>query len=291
MDEIELALEVTSEMHKIAMKSTREGIKEQEIVGLIEGYALQNGRGMAYPIIFTIHGEILHSNVYSNTMRSGQLALNDSGAESPLHYASDITRTFPVSGKFTDLQKDIYSIVNEMQEVAFTFCKPGISYREAHLAAAKVAVVRLGQMGLMTGDPDEAVSQGAHALFFPHGLGHMLGLDVHDMEGLGEDLVGYDDAKNRSDQFGLAYLRLSKHLEPGFVLTVEPGIYFIPHLIDQWKNNAKYKEFINYEALEKFKDFGGIRIEDNVVITDEGYRLLGPHIPKSINEIETLMQV
>ena len=291
LDEIELALEVTSEMHKIAMKSTREGIKEQEIVGLIEGYALQNGRGMAYPVIFTIHGEILHSNVYSNTMRSGQLVLNDSGAESPLHYASDITRTFPVSGKFTDLQKDIYNIVNEMQEVAFTFCKPGISFREAHLAAAKVAVIRLGEIGLMMGDPDEAVSQGAHALFFPHGLGHMLGLDVHDMEGLGEDLVGYDDAKNRSDQFGLAYLRLSKNLEPGFVLTVEPGIYFIPHLIDQWKNNSKHKEFINYEAIEKFKDFGGIRIEDNVVITDDGYRLLGPHIPKAINEIETLMQV
>ena len=290
LTEIDLALEVTSEMHKIAMKSTRDGLKEQSIVGLIEGYALQNGRRMAYPVIFTIHGEILHSNVYDNTMKSGQLALNDSGAESPLHYASDITRTFPVSGKFSDIQKDIYNLVYQMQEVAFSYCKPGTSYREAHLAAAKIAVIGLSELGLMIGDPDEAVSKGAHALFFPHGLGHMLGLDVHDMEGLGEDLVGYDDASNRSDQFGLAYLRLSKNLEPGFVLTVEPGIYFIPHLIDQWKNSAKHKEFINYDAIESFKDFGGVRIEDNIAITNEGYRSLGPHIPKTINEIETLMQ-
>ena len=290
LTEIDLALEVTSEMHKIAMKSTRDGLKEQSIVGLIEGYALQNGRRMAYPVIFTIHGEILHSNVYDNTMKSGQLALNDSGAESPLHYASDITRTFPVSGKFSDIQKDIYNLVYQMQEVAFSYCKPGTSYREAHLAAAKIAAIGLSELGLMMGDPDEAVSKGAHALFFPHGLGHMLGLDVHDMEGLGEDLVGYDDASNRSDQFGLAYLRLSKNLEPGFVLTVEPGIYFIPHLIDQWKNSAKHKEFINYDAIEPFKDFGGVRIEDNIAITNEGYRSLGPHIPKTINEIETLMQ-
>ena len=288
--EIERALEITAEMHKIAMKHTRDGVKEQVIVGKMEGYALEKGHRMAYPAIFTIRGEILHNNVYDNTMKSGQLALNDSGSESPLHYASDITRTFPVNGKFSDIQKQLYSLVYEMQEVALEYCKPGISYKEAHLASAKKAVDGLIDMGLMRGSSDDAVSQGAHALFFPHGLGHMLGLDVHDMEGLGEDLVGYDDGSNRSDQFGLAYLRLSRDLEPGFVLTVEPGIYFIPHLIAKWKNDKKLSSFINYDALSKFKNFGGIRIEDNILITDDGYRMLGPAIPKTVDDIESLMR-
>ena len=245
---------------------------------------------MAYPVIFTINGEILHSNVYDNVMKSGDLALNDSGAESPLHYASDITRTFPVSGRFTPIQKDIYDLVYEMQQTALEFCKPKTSYKDAHLAAAKKAVMGLTKLGLMSGDPEEAVSKGAHALFFPHGLGHMLGLDVHDMEGLGEDLVGYDDKNQRSDQFGLAYLRFSKDLEPGFVLTVEPGIYFISHLIDQWKADNKLSEHINYAEVEKFKGFGGIRIEDNIAISDQGYSVLGPHIPKTTEEIEDIMQ-
>ena len=290
LSEISSALEITSQMHSIAMRSTHDGLLEQEIVGLMEGYALQNGSRMAYPVIFTINGEILHSNVYDNVMKSGDLALNDSGAESPLHYASDITRTFPVSGRFTPIQKDIYDLVYEMQQTALEFCKPKTSYKDAHLAAAKKAVMGLTELGLMSGDPEEAVSKGAHALFFPHGLGHMLGLDVHDMEGLGEDLVGYDDKNQRSDQFGLAYLRFSKDLEPGFVLTVEPGIYFIPHLIDQWKADNKLSEHINYAEVEKFKGFGGIRIEDNIAISDQGYSVLGPHIPKTTEEIEDIMQ-
>ena len=290
LSEISSALEITSQMHSIAMCSTRDGLLEQEIVGLMEGYALQNGSRMAYPVIFTINGEILHSNVYDNVMKSGDLALNDSGAESPLHYASDITRTFPVSGRFTPIQKDIYDLVYEMQQTALEFCKPKTSYKNAHLAAAKKAVMGLTELGLMSGDPEEAVSKGAHALFFPHGLGHMLGLDVHDMEGLGEDLVGYDDKNQRSDQFGLAYLRFSKDLEPGFVLTVEPGIYFISHLIDQWKADNKLSEHINYAEVEKFKGFGGIRIEDNIAISDKGYSVLGPHIPKTTEEIEDIMQ-
>jgi Xaa-Pro aminopeptidase len=222
-------------------------------------------------------------------MHSGQLALNDSGAESPLHYASDITRTFPVNGKFSPTQKEIYEIVHNMQAVAFDYCKPGNSYKDAHLATARVAVEGLKSIGLMKGETEQAVEAGAHALFFPHGLGHMLGLDVHDMEGLGEDLVGYDNKSERSDQFGLAYLRLAKKLEPGFVLTVEPGIYFIPHLIDQWQLNEKHKAFINYNALASFRNFGGIRIEDNVVITEDGFRILGPHIPRTIDEIESIM--
>ena len=287
--EIESALDITSEMHKLAMRKTKDGISEQYIVGQIEGHALSHGRRLAYPVIFTIHGEILHSNIYTNNMRSGQLVLNDSGAESPLHYASDITRTFPVNGRFNSIQKDIYSLVFNMQEAAFTYCAPGKSYKDAHLKASSIAVEGLKSLGIMKGSVSDAVKAGAHALFFPHGLGHMLGLDVHDMEGLGEDLVGYDDENNRSDQFGLAYLRLAKTLEPGFVLTVEPGIYFIPHLIDQWESEKKHFDFINYDALRVFRDFGGVRIEDNIVITNDGYRILGPTIPRTMDEIESMM--
>ena len=287
--EIEQALEVTAKLHKMAMRSTKPGVKEQYIVGQIEGDALSHGRRLAYPVIFSVRGEILHNNEYKNVMQSGQLTLNDSGAESPMHYASDITRTFPVDGKFTDRQKEIYQIVFDMQEASFTFCSPGKSYKDAHLEAAKIAVRGLKALGLMKGDVRKAVEAGAHALFFPHGLGHMLGLDVHDMEGLGEDLVGYNDDADRSDQFGLAYLRLAKTLEPGFVLTVEPGIYFIPHLIGKWQSEKKHEEFIHYDALDSYCDFGGIRIEDNIVITENGYRILGPHIPRSIDEIEAIM--
>ncbi|MEA1881623.1 MAG: aminopeptidase P family protein [Candidatus Marinimicrobia bacterium] len=289
IDEIERALEITAEFHQAAMRATAPGVKEQSIVGQIEGHALSKGRRLAYPIIFSVRGEILHMNEYNNVMASGQLVLNDSGAESPLHYASDITRTFPVNGKFTDLQKKIYNIVYEMQAAAFTFCAPGKSYKEAHLKAARIAVEGFKELGIMKGDVEKAVETGAHALFFPHGLGHMLGLDVHDMEGLGEDLVGYDEDEDRSDQFGLAYLRLAKTLEPGFVLTVEPGIYFIPHLIDQWQSEGRHEDFINYDELEPYRNFGGIRIEDNIVITDDGYRILGPHIPRTVEEIEAIM--
>ena len=168
-------------------------------------------------------------------------------------------------------------------------CIRDSSYKEAHLEASKIAVAGLQGMGIMKGNPDDAVAAGAHALFFPHGLGHMLGLDVHDMEGLGEDLVGYNEINDRSEQFGLAYLRLAKELAKGFVLTVEPGLYFIPHLIDQWKADNKHNEFINYDSLDRFVDFGGIRIEDNIVITEDGYRILGPHIPRTVEEIEEIM--
>ena len=289
ISEIESALSITAKMHELAMKLTQDGISEQYVVGQIEGYALSNGSRLAYPIIFTINGEILHSNNYDNIMTSGKLALNDSGAESSLHYASDITRTFPVNGKFSSLQKEIYNIVFNMQQEAFTFCSPGKSYKEAHIKSAIIAVEGLSSLGIMKGNSSDAVEAGAHALFFPHGLGHMLGLDVHDMEGLGEDLVGYDNKSERSDQFGLAYLRLAKNLQVGFVLTVEPGIYFIPSLIDQWETENKHHDFINYDALKTFKDFGGIRIEDNIVITEDGYRLLGPPIPSTIDDIEDVM--
>ncbi len=216
------------------------------------------------------------------------MVLGDFGAETALHYAGDITRTFPVSAKFTTKQREIYEIVLGAETGAIASLRPGITYREVHLAAARHIAEGLKALGLMQGNPDEAVAQGAHALFFPHGLGHMIGLDVHDMEDLGENYVGYSDTVKRSEQFGTAYLRLARALEPGFVLTVEPGIYFIPQLIDRWRRKKMFADFINYPALRKYRDFGGIRIEDNVLITDKGHRILGEPIPKTVREVEAL---
>ncbi len=207
-----------------------------------------------------------------------------------MHYASDITRTVPVGGKFNQRQKEIYQIVLDANVKSIEAIQPGVTYKSIHLLAAKTVASGLKKLGLMKGDVDEAVSRGAHALFFPHGLGHMMGLDVHDMEGLGENNVGYDNEIKRSGQFGLAFLRLAKKLQPGFVLTVEPGIYFIPELIDQWKAQKKFEEFINYDKISDYIDIGGIRIEDDVLVTGSGYRVLGKPIPKTIEEIERVMQ-
>jgi len=231
---------------------------------------------------------VLHNQSYGNRLEAGQLVLNDSGAESPLHYASDITRTFPVGGRFNSAQTDVYEIVLRAQLSAISRIKPGIPYRDVHLHASRVVAEGLSSMGLMRGNPDDAVSAGAHALFFPHGVGHMLGLDVHDMEDLG-DLVGYPKGEKRSLQFGLNFLRLSRPLEAGFVLTVEPGIYFIPALIDRWREERAHIDFINYDRLPPFLKFGGIRIEDDVLVTADGARVLGPAIPKTIAEVEATM--
>ena len=219
-------------------------------------------------------------------MKNGDILVLDSGAESPLHYASDITRTFPVSGKFTEIQKEIYNIVLTANQGAIKKMRPGISFKEVHLHAAKIIAENLTQLGFMKGNPDDAVAAGAHALFFPHGLGHQMGLDVHDMEGLGENFVGYNDKVQRSDQFGLAYLRFARALEPGLVLTVEPGIYFMPELIEQWKSQKKNFDFINYEKVEKMIGFGGIRVEDDVLVTNDGHRVLGKPIAKTVEEVE-----
>ena len=254
---------------------------------MLNGIANSMGCGVSFTVIWSIHGETLHNHHYNNMMKDGDLLLIDSGAESLLHYASDITRTFPVNGKFTSKQKDIYNVVLASQLKAIESIKPGIRFREVHLAAAEVIASGLRDLGLMKGDPKEAVANGAHALFFPHGLGHALGLDVHDLEGLGENLVGYDKSTKRSDQFGLAYLRFAKDLQPGYVLTVEPGIYFIPELIDMWKSENKLADFINYNKVEEYKNFGGIRIEDDIVVTDSRCRVLGKKlIPKSIEDVE-----
>lgn len=288
IDEMEKAHRVTHEMHTAAMRMARAGLYEKEIVGRIEGIALSHGCSLAFPTILTINGQILHNHYHGNILKKGRLLVNDSGAESGLHYAADITRTFPVGGKFSQKQREIYEIVLKVQEMAIRSIKPGIKYKDIHCKVSKSMTEGLKELGLMKGDLDDAVKQGAHALFFPHGLGHMLGLDVHDMENLGEDFVGYNRRTKRSDQFGFAYLRLARELQPGFVLTVEPGIYFIPALIDKWRGEKKFTQFINYDQVEKYRDFGGIRIEDNVLVTESGYRVLGKRIPKALKEIEEI---
>ena len=289
VQEIEVAMETAYEMHTTAMKMAQPGVIEREISGKIEGIAMSKGTGVSFPIILSINGETLHNHYHGNTLVNGRMMVTDAGAESLLHYASDITRTVPVGGKFDQRQKEIYEVVLKANVEAIKMIKPGITYKSVHLFAAQTIGEGLKEIGLMKGDIKEAVSQGAHALFFPHGLGHMMGLDVHDMEGLGENYVGYDNEVQRSDQFGLAFLRLGKRLEEGFVLTVEPGIYFIPALIDQWRNEKKFSEFIDYGKVETYKDFGGIRIEDDILVTSNGYRVLGKPIPKTVSEIENIM--
>lgn len=286
--EIDKAVDIAYRMHTAAMKMIKPGLTEKKIVGMIEGIASSLGDGISFQPIVSINGQILHNPHYDNEILSDSLLVNDSGAESDLHYASDITRTIPASGKFLNKQKDIYEIVLNAQMKCIESVTPGIANKSLHMLAAKTIVEGLTDLGLMVGDPDEAVAQGAHALFFPHGLGHMLGLDVHDMEGLGEDLVGYDENDSRSDQFGLGYLRLAKSLQPGYVFTIEPGIYFIPPLINQWKAENKFFDFINYDKLEQYRDFGGVRIEDDILVTEDGYRVLGKPIPKTVEEVETL---
>jgi len=288
IQEIEKALDISYEMHTLAMKMVRPGIYEREVVGAMVGKAYAMGGGISFPIVFSIHGETLHNHHHDNLMEEGNIVVNDSGGESPMHYAGDITRTIPVSGKFTPQQKEIYQIVLNAQRKAIEAIRPGIKYRDVHLLAAKEMAKGLADVGIMKGNLDEAVAQGAHALFFPHGLGHMMGLDVHDMENLGEDYVGYNEEVQRSSQFGLAYLRLAKALQPGYVLTVEPGIYFIPELIDQWKAEHKFEEFINYQVVEKYRQFGGIRIEDDILVTPNGHKLLCKPIPKTVEEVEAL---
>lgn len=292
-EEIEIIskmVDVAGIMHTTAMKMAHPGIIEQEIAGTIEGIALAKAGPVSFPVILSINGQTLHNHYHGNTLTEGRMLVVDAGCESEEYLlASDITRTVPVGGKFNQRQKEIYEIVLNANMRAIEAIKPGIPYRQVHMLAATTIAEGLKAVGLMKGDVNEAVAQGAHAMFFPHGLGHMLGMDVHDLEGVGENYVGYNDEIQRSDQFGTAFLRLGRKLQQGFVLTVEPGIYFIPALIDQWKAEGKFMDFINYDIAESYKDFGGIRIEDDVLVTDTGVRVLGKPIPKTVNEIETLM--
>jgi len=286
--EIEEALTVTAGMYSAAMRAAGPGRSEAEVAAALRLPALANDRQLAFLPIVTVHGEVLHNESYANTLQDGQLLLVDSGAESARFYASDVTRTFPVSGRFLAEQRDIYRVVLRAQLEAIAAASPGRTNRDVHLSAARATAEGLRELGLMQGDVDEAVAEGAHALFFPHGIGHMLGLDVHDMEDLG-DAVGYPEGEPRSEQFGLGFLRLAKPLEPGFVITIEPGVYFIPALIDRWQAEGRHTDFIRYDRLEPFKSFGGIRIEDDVLITDAGSRVLGPPIPKTVDEIEGVL--
>lgn len=286
--EMEKAVNISRSMHMEAMKMAKSGKVETELAGLVEGIAKACGGRLAYSVILTINGQTLHNHHHHNVLQDGRLILGDFGAETNMHYASDITRTFPVANRFNDQQKEIYEIVLKAETEAIAACKPGVKYLDIHLQASKTIATGLSALGLMKGDVEEAVAAGAHALFFPHGLGHMIGLDVHDMEDLGEDLVGYGDEVKRSTQFGLKSLRLARTLQSGFALTVEPGIYFIPELIDQWKAEGKFTEFINYEALDAYRNFGGIRIEDDIVVTEDGSRLIGMPIPKTVAEVEAL---
>lgn len=288
--EIEHACDIGYEMHTTAMRMCRPGVKEQLIAGSIEGIALAHGAGVSFPTILSMNGETLHNHYHGNLLEDGRMMLVDAGAETNMNYCSDFTRTVPVSGHFTQRQKEIYNIVVAAHDCAIDHARPGNTWKAVHLEVCRVLTNGLKELGLMRGDIDEAVAAGAHALFMPHGLGHMMGLDVHDMEDLGQIYVGYDDEIRPSTQFGLASLRMGRRLEEGFVITDEPGIYFIPALIDQWRAEGLHSDFLNYDAIEKYKDFGGIRLEDDVLITATGSRFLGQkRIPLYIDEVEEIM--
>lgn len=289
IEEIEKACAVGYKMHTTAMRMTKPGRTEKFVGGHVDGTANSWGSMVSFPTIFSQHGEIMHGNPSMNILESGRLALCDAGAETMEHYCSDNTRTFPVNGKFTDRQLEIYSIVEACHDLTLKLAKPGVKYFDVHLDVCRLMTDRLKEVGLMKGDTEDAVRAGAHAMFLPHGLGHMMGMDVHDMEGLGQTYVGFDEeTRPNLEQFGTNCLRMGRRLEEGFVVTDEPGIYFIPALIDEWRAKGLHKDFINYDLLETYKDFGGIRIEDDVLITAEGCRFLGkdriPYHPKDVEE-------
>jgi Xaa-Pro aminopeptidase len=285
--EIEKAVDISVDMHMAAISMAKPGMKEHEIAAEVNRIPLSKGGDIAFPIIATINGQTLHNHYHGNILKSGDLFLLDAGAEVESGYCGDLSSTFPVSESFTQRQKTIYSITLKAHEAAVKMLSPGINFKDVHLEVCRTIVEELKGIGLMKGDTDEAVNAGAHALFFPCGTGHMMGLDVHDMEDLGEVWVGYD-GKPKSTQFGLKSLRLGKALKPGFVLTIEPGIYFIPDLIERWMSEKINESFLNFEMINRFKDFGGIRNEENYLITANGARILGKYKPKSISEIEAL---
>ena len=288
---IDAACALGYEMHSVARDNIVPGIVEQEIVGRMEGVVLSKGWGVSFPTILTQHGETLHNHLHDKVIEPGKLLVIDAGAESVEHYASDFTRTYPTSGKFTTKQREIYQIVCDCNEEAFRLTRPGITYREVHLAAARKCLEGLSALGLVRGDLDEMVACGIAGLFQPHGLGHNMGLDVHDMEDLGEDLVGYDADQTRAKQLGLGSLRMARRLVPGHVITDEPGIYFIPALIEQWKREGTGRDFVDYEKLASYHDFGGIRLEDDVLVTADGARRLGPaRLPIAPDDVEAAME-
>ena len=291
IEEITKACNIGYEMHTAAMRNCKPGVKEQYIAGLIEGIAASYGSMVSFPVILSQNGETLHNHDHSQILQEGRMMLTDAGAEEVSHYCSDFTRTVPVGGKFLTHQKEVYNIVLAANNKAIEIAKPGVTYQYVHLEVCKVLAQGLKDLGLMKGDVNEAVAAGAHALFMPHGLGHMMGLDVHDMEDLGQIYVGYDDETRPIDQFGTSSLRMGRRLQEGFVITDEPGCYFIPALIDQWRAQGMHKEFLNYDKIETFKDFGGIRLEDDILIIPGGSRFLGDkRTPITVEEVEEIMR-
>ncbi len=288
LEELDSATTLTAKMHQRAMEFAQPGMTERQVMAEVYKVALSEGAGVSFPPIVSVRGEVLHNQYFGNELKEGQLLLVDCGAENNMHYAGDMTRTFPVSNNFTNQQKEIYSIVLEAQTKTAAAINPGVPYKDIHMMAAKIITSGLKNLGIMQGDVEEAVEAGAHALFFPHGLGHMIGLDVHDMENFGEKYVGYDKSTSRSEQFGTNHLRLAKKLVAGNVLTIEPGIYFIPTLISIWKSENKFTEFINYQKLVDYSEFGGIRIEEDLAVTSDGGRLLGIPVAKEIVDIEII---
>lgn len=291
IEEIERACAMGYEMHTTAMRLCRPGITEQSIAGRVSGIASSRGCIVSFPTILSMHGEIMHGYPSPRPLEEGRLMLCDAGAETNENYCSDNTRTTPISGTFTQHQREIYSIVEACHDYAIDIARPNVKWWDVHMGVAKLMTEKLKELGLMKGDTEEAVRNGAHAMFFPHGLGHMMGMDVHDMEGLGQKYVGFDDEVRPSDQFGTNCLRCGRRLQEGWVMTDEPGIYFIPALIDDWRSKGINKDFINFELLETYKDFGGIRIEDDILITQDGCRVLGKErIPYHIDEVEEFMR-
>lgn len=288
---IDAACVLGQTMHTIARDAIKTGVVEQEIVGKMEGYSLAAGWGVSFSTILTQHGEVFHCHSHAQKIEPGRLMVIDAGLESNEHYASDFTRTYPTSGRFTTRQKEIYQIVYECHELAFKLTRPGVTYLEVHNAVCEHMLERLGELGIVIGDPKEMNAKGFAGLFLPHGLGHNMGLDVHDMEDYGEDLVGYDPGQSRSPLLGLGSLRMARSLKPGNVITDEPGIYFIPALIEKWKSEGIGRGEINYEKLTGYYDFGGIRLEDDVLVTENGARRLGgKRLPASVEDIENAMK-
>ena len=291
IEAIERACHVGYLMHTTAQRTIKPGLTERYVGGQVDGIARSMAQGVSFATIFTQHGEIMHGSPSDAPLEAGRLALCDAGCELD-DYCSDHTRTMPVSGKFTQRQLEIYSIVEACHDYVLEVAKPGVKYADVHFAVCRLMAQKLKELGLMKGDVDEAVRAGAHAMFLPHGLGHMLGMDVHDMEGLGQIYVGFDEeTRPNLEQFGTNCLRMGRRLEEGFVVSDEPGIYFIPHLIDLWRKEQHCAEFLNFDLLEQYKDFGGIRIEDDLLITNDGCRFMGSErIPYHPKEIEELME-
>lgn len=289
VEELHKAVNITAAMHTYAIQHARAGKTEKQIAGELQAIAIGGGGNISFPIILTANGQYLHNHATEKKLIDGELVLCDCGAETSMNYAGDMTRTFPVSERFSDLQKEVYNIVLDAHNSAIEALRPGVKFLEVHFLAAARLVEGLKSLGLMKGNTEEAVAEGAHTLFFQCGLGHMMGLDVHDMENLGEPYVGYTDTLKKRDVFGLRSLRLAKELKEGFVLTVEPGLYFNPYLIDSWRAQGKYNQFVNYNEVEKFKNFGGIRIEEDFIIRANGSELIGDPLAKTTSDIEALI--